>query len=225
MSREQNQEPFSEVQAAVQKHCPHLLEMRGLQRAPDSRRGCAGREYSRRTRPCRRRRLYRIRRKATRDSHRAEQRYHRRIPPFAYVLHLKPAGKPEVMMWTYGGMIGYHGINSAGIGEFANALGGGPPGRFAMPHYPVKRLMLECKSLAEVVDLLEEGPARLQRQLCSLRCGGHSRYRGDYGRARGTEERRQGLSHPYESLRLFPLCEKREFRAELERLLFRAWTG
>lgn len=80
------------------------------------------------------------------------------IPPLAYVLHLKPAGRPEVMIWTFGGMLGYHGMNSAGVAHFANALGGGPGGRFAMPHYPVKRMMLECRSLVEVVDLLKKIP-------------------------------------------------------------------
>ena len=80
------------------------------------------------------------------------------IPPLGYVLHLAPIGKPDVMMWTFGGMIGYHGINSAGVGHFANALGGGPEGRFAMPHYPVKRMMLECANLDQVTDLLRRIP-------------------------------------------------------------------
>ncbi|MBK9167532.1 MAG: hypothetical protein IPM24_08710 [Bryobacterales bacterium] len=77
---------------------------------------------------------------------------------FAYVLHLKPVGKPEVMIWTFGGMIGYHGMNSAGVAHFANALGGGPAGRFALPHYPVKRLMLECRNLTEVLAVFERAP-------------------------------------------------------------------
>jgi len=77
---------------------------------------------------------------------------------FAYVLHLKPPGKPEVLIWTFGGMIGYHGMNSVGVAHFANALGGGPAGRFALPHYPVKRLMLECRRMSEVVALLERVP-------------------------------------------------------------------
>jgi isopenicillin-N N-acyltransferase-like protein len=81
-----------------------------------------------------------------------------RIPPLAYVLHLQPKDKPEVLMWTFGGMIGYHGLNSVGIAHFANALGGGPRGRFAMPHYPVKRMMLECTSLEEAVELLRTVP-------------------------------------------------------------------
>jgi hypothetical protein len=47
-----------------------------------------------------------------------------------YMLHLRPVKKPEVLMWTFGGMIGYHGMNSAGVAEFDNALfGEGPPRR------------------------------------------------------------------------------------------------
>jgi isopenicillin-N N-acyltransferase-like protein len=80
------------------------------------------------------------------------------VPPMAYLLHLQPKDKPEVLMWTFGGMIGYHGMNSAGIAHFANALGGGPASRFGMPHYPVKRMMLECSTVEQVVDLLKEIP-------------------------------------------------------------------
>lgn len=75
-----------------------------------------------------------------------------------YVLYLKPQDKPEVLMWTFGGMIGYHGINSLGIGHFANDLGGGPATRFGMPHYPLKRLMHECSSLSEVKQTMERIP-------------------------------------------------------------------
>src|SRR5258705_285542 len=72
------------------------------------------------------------------------------IPPLGYVLHLKPVNKPEVLIWTFGGMIGYHGMNSAGIAHFANALGGGPSDRMGMPHYPLKRMMLECNHMDQV---------------------------------------------------------------------------
>lgn len=80
------------------------------------------------------------------------------VPPLAYVLHLQPSNKPEVLIWTFGGMIGYHGMNSVGIAHFANALGGGPAGKFAMPHYPVKRMMLECSSLDQAAELLRRVP-------------------------------------------------------------------
>jgi isopenicillin-N N-acyltransferase like protein len=78
---------------------------------------------------------------------------------YAYLLRLEPDGKPAMLMWTFGGMIGYHGINSAGVAQMANDLGeGGPAKRFAMPHYPVKRMMFECRSVAEIVALLERVP-------------------------------------------------------------------
>jgi isopenicillin-N N-acyltransferase-like protein len=75
-----------------------------------------------------------------------------------YILKLKPKGKPSLLMWTFGGQIGYHGMNSAGIAHFANSLGGGPSWNFALPHYPIKRLMLECTSLQEIFALLDRVP-------------------------------------------------------------------
>jgi predicted choloylglycine hydrolase len=61
-------------------------------------------------------------------------------------------------MWTFGGQIGYHGLNAAGVAHFANALGGGPAWKFGLSHYPVKRMMLERGTLAEVYDLLRRVP-------------------------------------------------------------------
>ena len=78
-----------------------------------------------------------------------------------YMLHLKPKDKPEVLIWTFGGMIGYHGINSAGVAIFENALsddGAVPAGRFAMPHYPVKRRILESSRLDEVLKIFRNIP-------------------------------------------------------------------
>jgi len=72
-----------------------------------------------------------------------------------YVLNLRPAGKPQILIWTFGGMIGYHGMNNAGVAQFANALGGGPSRQFALPHYPVKRLILECSKLSEVLEIFD----------------------------------------------------------------------
>ena len=80
------------------------------------------------------------------------------ILPLAYVLHLQPKDKPEVLMWTFGGMLGYHGMNSAGVAHFANALGGGPKGQFAMPHYPLKRMLLECTTLDQATELFRTVP-------------------------------------------------------------------
>lgn len=77
---------------------------------------------------------------------------------FAYVLRLVPEDRPAMLMWTFGGMIGYHGLNSAGIAHFANSLGGGPKWKFGLPHYPVKRLMLEQRSLDDVLGVLQHAP-------------------------------------------------------------------
>jgi isopenicillin-N N-acyltransferase-like protein len=76
----------------------------------------------------------------------------------SYVLRLRPRDRPTVLLWTFGGQLGYHGLNDAGVAHFANALGGGPGWRLALPHYPVKRLMLEQRSLGEVLDLLRRVP-------------------------------------------------------------------
>ncbi|MFN5299344.1 MAG: C45 family autoproteolytic acyltransferase/hydrolase [Planctomycetaceae bacterium] len=80
------------------------------------------------------------------------------LEEFGYVLKLRPTGKPAVLMWTFGGMLGYHGLNEHGVSQFANALGGGPGWRFALSHYPLKRLMLEQTSLAGVRDLVRRLP-------------------------------------------------------------------
>ncbi len=77
---------------------------------------------------------------------------------FAYVLRLEPDGKPALLMWTFGGMLGYHGLNAAGVAHFANSLGGGPAWKRGLPHYPVKRLMLEQRTVEEVLDVLERVP-------------------------------------------------------------------
>lgn len=76
----------------------------------------------------------------------------------AYVLHLQPQGKPDVLIWTFGGMLGYHGMNSAGVAHFSNALGGGPRSQFGMPEYVYERMMLECRSLEQVLELLRKMP-------------------------------------------------------------------
>jgi isopenicillin-N N-acyltransferase-like protein len=77
---------------------------------------------------------------------------------FGYVLRLEPDHKPAVIMWTFGGQIGYHGMNRAGVAHNANALGGGPRWRLGLPHYPVKRMMLEQSSVSDILTLLSNSP-------------------------------------------------------------------
>jgi isopenicillin-N N-acyltransferase-like protein len=80
------------------------------------------------------------------------------IEALGYLLRLRPAGKPALLMWTFGGQIGYHGLNAAGVAHFANALGGGPAWKFGLSHYPIKRMILEAGSLEEVLALLKRVP-------------------------------------------------------------------
>ena len=165
LSREKLQQQAQRFQPMFEKYCPHLMdEMRGLAEGarvtlPEAMacniRGEIGNA------PAEGCTTYTIARTITASKEvlaGQNSDMTSEVPPMAYVLHLQPKDKPEVLMWTFGGMIGYHGMNSAGVGHFANALGGGPISRFAMPHYPVKRLMLECSTMEQVVDLLRKIP-------------------------------------------------------------------
>ncbi|HTI50973.1 MAG TPA: C45 family peptidase, partial [Planctomycetaceae bacterium] len=80
------------------------------------------------------------------------------IEHFAYVLHLEPDDRPDILMWTFGGMLGYHGLNADGVAHFANSLGGGPAWKFALPHYPLKRLLLECRTFGEAMEVFRTIP-------------------------------------------------------------------
>ena len=146
-------------------HCPHLLEeVRGLAEGAGIKRGlalaCQLRGELGQTPPdgCT---TFVVGRDGTADGNvligqtsdmPAEMR------EFCYVLHLQPDDRPELIMWTFGGMIGYHGLNEHGVAHFANSLGGGPAWQFALSHYPVKRLILEQPDLASVRGLLSRVP-------------------------------------------------------------------
>ena len=80
------------------------------------------------------------------------------IRGFAYVLRVQPDDRPHAIMWSFGGMIGYHGVNEHGVAHFANALGGGPAWKFAPSHYPLKRLILEQSSMDEVLAKMRDFP-------------------------------------------------------------------
>ena len=69
------------------------------------------------------------------------------------VLVATPERGPAAMMCTHAGLIGYHGFNSAGVAQFANAV----PftgWRRAMPHYLMKRVLLEQDSVRGCLDVL-----------------------------------------------------------------------
>ncbi len=72
-------------------------------------------------------------------------------PEFAdvgIVLHLKPDdGRPRAITFTFAGQLGYMGMNQHGVAHFANGLGD-CEWRLGLPHYPLKRYLLELPDVA-----------------------------------------------------------------------------
>ena len=82
-------------------------------------------------------------------------------PEFAdvgIVLHLIPTdGRPRAITFTFAGQLGYMGMNECGVAHFANGLGDSK-WRLALPHYPIKRTLLEKETVDECLRLLKEHP-------------------------------------------------------------------
>jgi isopenicillin-N N-acyltransferase-like protein len=70
------------------------------------------------------------------------------------ILRVIPERGPRLLMATFGGLIGYGGISSAGIGYVANALANSV-WRPQLPRYPVKRALLEQADLAGCLDVFD----------------------------------------------------------------------
>ena len=69
------------------------------------------------------------------------------------ILKVSPTdGRPRAIMFTFAGQLGYSGMNEHGISHFANALYGFE-WRVGLPHYPLKRLMLEQSTIEECINL------------------------------------------------------------------------
>lgn len=179
MSKEQLRRRAARFQPMFERYCPHLLEeMRGLGEgagvtfeeamacnirgelkfAPAE--GCTA--YAIQERGMARREMI-----IGQNSDMGSE-----VIQLAYVLRLQPQNKPEVLTYTFGGMLAYHGFNSAGVGKFENALGGGPPSRFGIPHYPVERMMYECKNMEEVLSMLRGMP--VEYNVNYLMCAGQN---------------------------------------------------
>lgn len=76
------------------------------------------------------------------------------LEQYFLVAHLTPKVGPRLLMWTFAGQLGYHGLNEYGVAHFANNLSGGPlparrPG--GLPHYPIKRRLYECRTRDDVL--------------------------------------------------------------------------
>ena len=165
LSDEQFRRRVAQFQPMFERYCPHLLEeMRGLAEGAgvtlEEAMACSirGELGSSRAEGCT---AYAIGRSgaagreviAGQNADMGSQ-----MIPLAYVLHLQPQNKPQVLIWTFGGMLGYHGMNSAGVAHFSNALSGGPRSQFGMPEYVYERLMLECSGVEQAIDVLRKMP-------------------------------------------------------------------
>jgi isopenicillin-N N-acyltransferase-like protein len=66
-------------------------------------------------------------------------------------------GRPRALMYTFAGQIGYFGMNSLGVANFANSVYDfqWQPG---LAHYPLKRAAMQCETVDEVVELYREHP-------------------------------------------------------------------
>jgi len=164
-SREQFRRRAAQFQPIFDRYCPHLLEeIRGLAEGAgvtlEEAMACSIRGEMRNA-PAEGCTTYVIGRRGAADRQiiaGQNSDMGSEMIPLSYVLHLQPQGKPEVLMWTFGGMLGYHGMNSSGVAHFENALGGGPRNRFGLPHYPAERMMLECSSLEQAIDVMRKMP-------------------------------------------------------------------
>lgn len=77
----------------------------------------------------------------------------------AIILKVRPDdGRPAAVMFTFAGQLGYSGINAYGVAQFSNALYNfdWQPG---LPHYPLKRTMLEQRTVDECISLLKTNRA------------------------------------------------------------------
>jgi isopenicillin-N N-acyltransferase like protein len=76
---------------------------------------------------------------------------------FGVVVRVRPDDGPPVVMATFGGLVGYPGLNGEGVAHVQNALANGA-WRHALPHYPLKRVLLEQGSVAGCLGVFDRAP-------------------------------------------------------------------
>ena len=84
------------------------------------------------------------------------------LPPeygdVALLLHVKPSdGRPRALMFTFAGQLGFTGMNRHGTAHMLNMLYDFR-WRPAVNHYPLKRVMLEKKTVSECIELFRTHP-------------------------------------------------------------------
>ncbi len=84
------------------------------------------------------------------------QEFEPEFADLAIVLRVSPTdGRPRALMLTFAGQLGYSGMNDFGVAHFANSLFGYDL-RAGVPHYPMKRVLLEQKTVGDAIALLRQ---------------------------------------------------------------------
>jgi hypothetical protein len=87
------------------------------------------------------------------------------------LLRVKPDdGRPEALILTPAGQLGYQGMNAWGLAHFSNGLSD-YEWRMGLPHYPLKRLLLEQRTVAEAITLMADNRTCTAGNV--LLCDGH----------------------------------------------------
>jgi hypothetical protein len=73
------------------------------------------------------------------------------------ILRVEPDDGPNMLMATFGGLIAYGGINSAGVGIMQNSLANSV-WRLGLPHYPLKRALLQQDSISGCLAQFDRAP-------------------------------------------------------------------
>ena len=79
------------------------------------------------------------------------------VSDLVVIVRVEPERGPRMLMASFGGLLGYGGINSAGVGMMQNQLANST-WRFGLPHYPLKRAFLEQDSIARCLRVLARAP-------------------------------------------------------------------
>jgi isopenicillin-N N-acyltransferase-like protein len=73
------------------------------------------------------------------------------------ILRIEPDRGPRILTASFGGLLTYGGINSAGVGFMQNALANSV-WRIGLPHYPLKREILLQQDIPSVVRQFDRAP-------------------------------------------------------------------
>ena len=76
----------------------------------------------------------------------------------AILLRVSPSdSRPRALIFTFAGQLGYSGMNQYGLAHFANQLYDAP-WQTGLPHYPLKRVILEQNNLDDCLEILRQHP-------------------------------------------------------------------